>query len=77
MESTTFNSHDLVDSNNKYYVGRQGTIGDRSGNFVVQNSDLLIILGSRLNIRQTGYNFDSFAPNAKKVMVDIKIKKTC
>lgn len=69
--TTTFNSHDLVDSNNKYYVGRQGTIGDRSGNFVVQNSDLLIILGSRLNIRQTGYNFDSFAPNAKKVMVDI------
>ena len=71
--TTTFNSHDLVDYKNKHYVGRQGTIGDRSGNFVVQNSDLLIILGSRLNIRQTGYNFEAFAPNAKKIMVDVDI----
>lgn len=69
--TTTFNSHDLVTFDNKYFVGRQGTIGDRSGNFAVQNSDLLIILGSRLNIRQTGYNFESFAPYAKKIMVDV------
>lgn len=69
--TTTFNSHDLVVSNNKLFVGRQGTIGDRAGNFAVQNADLLIILGSRLNIRQTGYNFKSFAPNALKIMVDV------
>ncbi len=68
---TTFNSHDLVDHENPLYVGRQGTIGDRSGNFAVQNSDLLIILGSRLNIRQIGYNFAEFSPNSKKIMVDI------
>ncbi len=68
---TTFNSHDLVDFKNPFFVGRQGTIGDRSGNFAVQNADLLIILGSRLNIRQIGYNFSEFSPNSKKIMVDI------
>ena len=68
---TTFNSHDLVHYENPLYVGRQGTIGDRSGNFAVQNADLLIILGSRLNIRQIGYNFAQFSPNSKKIMVDI------
>jgi len=68
---TTFNSHDLIDYENPLYVGRQGTIGDRSGNFAVQNADLLIILGSRLNIRQIGYNFSQFSPNSKKIMVDI------
>jgi acetolactate synthase-1/2/3 large subunit len=69
--TTTFNAHDIVNSDHPLYIGRQGTIGDRSGNFAVENSDLLIILGSRLNIRQIGYNFDSFSPNSKKVMVDI------
>ena len=69
--TTTFNSHDVVNSDHKLYIGRQGTIGDRAGNFAVENSDLLLILGSRLNIRQIGYNFDSFSPNSKKIMVDI------
>lgn len=69
--TTTFNSHDVVNSDHKLYIGRQGTIGDRAGNFAVENSDLLIILGSRLNIRQIGYNFNSFSPHSKKIMVDI------
>ena len=64
--TTTFNGHDLISSDSKYFVGRQGTIGDRSGNFAVQNADLLIILGTRLNIRQIGYNFKSFRLTQKK-----------
>ena len=46
-------------------------MGDRSGNFIIQNCDLLLVLGSRLNIRQIGYNFNEFSPNSYKVMVDI------
>ena len=47
------------------------TVGDRAGNFAVQNSDLLIVLGCRLNVRQIGYIFASFARAAYKVVVDI------
>ena len=49
----------------------QGLIGDRPGNFIVQNSDLLLILGCRLNIRQIGYNWKTFARAAFKILVDI------
>lgn len=68
---TSFNSNDLIADESKVYVGRAGTIGNRSGNFVVQSSDLVIVLGSRLNIRQVSYNWKSFAPNAFKIGVDI------
>ena len=63
--------HDLIESNSKYFAGRPGTIGTRPGNFCLQNADLVIVLGSRLNIRQTGFNFSGFAKNAKIVHVDI------
>lgn len=62
---------DVFPNNHKYYFGRQGTIGNRVGNYVVQYSDLLLILGSRLAIRQISYNWKSFAKNAKKISVDI------
>jgi acetolactate synthase-1/2/3 large subunit len=68
---STFNGFDLIDSDNPLYVGRIGTIGDRAGNFALQNSDLLISVGSRNNIRQVSYNWKSFARAAKKVVVDI------
>jgi acetolactate synthase-1/2/3 large subunit len=63
--------HDLIDSDDPLFAGRPGTIGTRSGNFILQTSDFLLILGSRLNVRQTGYNWESFAPYAHKVWVDI------
>lgn len=69
--TTAWNAHDLIADDNEYYVGRPGSIGDRAGNFSVQNSDFLLILGSRLNIRQIGYNWKTFARVAFKVMVDI------
>lgn len=49
---TAWNAHDLIWDEYPYYAGRPGTVGTRGGNFVVQNSDLLLVLGCRLNIRQ-------------------------
>ena len=51
--------HDILHDDHKNYAGRPGTIGNRAGNFIAENCDLLIILGSRLNI-QFGYNFKNF-----------------
>lgn len=64
-------THDIFPNDHRLFAGRPGTIGTRAGNFVVQNSDLVIVLGSRLNIRQVSYNWSSFARNAKKIWVDI------
>jgi len=68
---TTAWTHDIIPSDDPLFCGRQGTIGDRAGNFAVQNSDLLLILGARLPIRQISYNWKSFARGAYKVQVDI------
>jgi len=65
-----WNSNDLLPNDHPSYAGRPGTLGDRAGNFTVQNSDFLLILGCRLNIRLVSYNWKSFAPQAFKVMVD-------
>jgi acetolactate synthase-1/2/3 large subunit len=68
---TAWNAHDLIWNDHPYYVGRPGTIGDRAGNFAVQSADLLIVLGSRLNIRQVSYNWENFATRAYKIIVDV------
>ena len=68
---TGWNAHDVIWDAHPNYVGRPGTVGDRAGNFAVQNADLLLILGSRLNIRQVSYNWNSFAREAYKIWVDI------
>ena len=68
---TTAWAHDLIDSDDPVFCGRPGSIGTRPGNFAVQNSDVLLVLGSRLNVRQTGYTFKSFARAAQKIWVDI------
>jgi acetolactate synthase-1/2/3 large subunit len=68
---TGWNALELIETDHPNYVGRPGTVGDRTGNFAVQNADFLLILGCRLNIRQVSYNWSSFAKNAYKVMVDI------
>ena len=69
---------DLLDDTNPNYFGRPGVQGQRAANFIVQNSDLLIVLGSRLSLLQTGYKREDFAPNANIIHVDIdedEIKK--
>ncbi len=68
---TGFAGFDIVSSSNPYFAGRPGTIGQRSGNFAVQNSDILLVIGSKLNVRMIGYNFKSFARGAYKIMVDV------
>lgn len=68
---TNWNAHDVLWNDHPLYVGRPGSIGDRPGNFAVQNSDFVLVLGSRLNIRQISYNWETFARGAYKVMVDI------
>lgn len=68
---TGWNAHDVLPNDNFCYAGRPGTVGDRAGNFTVQNSDLIIILGSRLNIRQVSYNHKNFASKAYKIHIDI------
>ena len=68
---TGWNAHDVIWDDHPLYVGRPGSLGDRSGNFAVQNADLLLVLGSRLNVRQVGWNFESFARHAHMIMVDI------
>jgi acetolactate synthase-1/2/3 large subunit len=64
-------THDLIAGDDELFCGRPGTIGERAGNFTVQNSDVLLVLGSRLNIRQTSYNWNSFARFATTIQVDI------
>lgn len=66
-----WNAQDVVADDHPLYVGRPGTVGDRAGNFTVQNADLVLVLGCRLNIRQISYNFASFARAARKIMVDV------
>ena len=68
-----WNAYDTIHNDHPCYAGRPGSIGDRAGNFTVQNADVLLVLGSRLNIRQISYNWDSFARNADVIMVDIDL----
>lgn len=68
---TAWNANDTVAFDNPYFAGMPGTVGTRPGNFAVQNCDLLISLGCRLNIRMIGYNHFDFAKNAYKIIVDI------
>lgn len=62
---------DCVDNTYEFYAGRIGILGQTTSNRIVQEADLLIILGSRLNVKTTGYNIPGFAPAAKKIIVDI------
>ena len=68
---TTWSGVDLIDHNNENYIGNIGVYGSRAANFTVQNSDLILCLGARLDTRVTGGNPKSFARSAKKIVVDI------
>ena len=66
---------DVIESDSPYYVGRPGSYGDRASHFVIQEADLLLILGSRLSISTIGYYPQRFGKNAVKIMVDIDEKE--
>lgn len=67
----TFLSIDILPSEHHLAIGRIGIRGDRAGNFALQNSDLVISLGSRLCVPSTGYEYDHFAREAYVLVVDI------
>ena len=67
----TWKSIDMVDYDNDNYFGCPGGMGHRYANFILQNCDCLLILGSRLDCSLTAFNHENFAPRARKIMVDI------
>lgn len=68
---TGWNSQDCMVTDDPLYVGRGGNMGDRPGNFAIQNSDLVFSVGSRLSIRQVGYNYKTWARAAYTIVNDI------
>ncbi|NJD76980.1 MAG: thiamine pyrophosphate-binding protein [Candidatus Methanoperedens sp.] len=70
---TTYLGADVIDSEHPNYVGRIGIKGDRAGNLAMQNSDLLIVIGSSLPVAEIGYEYPQFAREARVVIVDIDI----
>jgi len=72
----TWSAVDLLEESHPNNYGRSGVQGQRSANFIVQNCDLLIVMGSRLSLLQTGYSRKDFAPNAKIIHIDIDPAET-
>ena len=68
---TSWNGMDLIEDNHPLFFGRPGAVGGRSANFIQQSADLVITLGTRLNMLSTGYNYESFLSTAYHIMVDI------
>ena len=68
---TTYNGADRVDGDDPCYLGRPNSWGQRSANIILQTSDLIIALGTRLGLQQTGFNWQEFGRDAKIVHVDI------
>ena len=68
---TGWNSQDAIYDQHPLYTGRAGGMGDRAGNFAVQNSDLVFSVGSRLSIRQVGYNYQTWARAAYVIVNDV------
>lgn len=65
----TYNA-DLFEINHPDYYGNFGIIGGRAGNFIMQNADLIIGMGCRMAFRQIGFNYESFSPNSRRMVID-------
>jgi len=68
---TTYNGADRIDSSDNNYFGRPNTWGQRYSNILIQQSDLVVVFGSRLGLQQTGFNFKEFIPLGKIVQIEI------
>ena len=68
---TYWNAIDLIEDEHPLYVGRAGNMGDRPGNWAIQNADLVVAIGTRISIRQIGYNWKTWAREAEVIMVDV------
>ncbi len=67
---TYWNAVDLIENDHPLYCGRAGNMGDRPGNWAIQNADLILAVGTRISIRQVGYNWKTWAREAEVIMVD-------
>ena len=70
--ATTFNGADRVGADYEYYCGRPNWYGSRWANLIVQQADLVVAIGARLGLMQTGYNWQEFVPNGKIVQIEIE-----
>ena len=68
---TYWNAIDLIETDHHLYVGRAGNMGDRPGNWAIQNADLILAIGTRLSTRQTSLNWKTWAREAKTILVNI------
>lgn len=68
---TSYVGYDMVSSDHPYFFGRAHVMGQRAGNFIIQNSDVLLDIGARLDVLTIGYEKENFARSAYKIMVDI------
>jgi len=73
--ATSYLAIDLLDSSDKNFIGRLGSKGDRAGNFAIQNADVVLVLGSRLSVALTGFEYKLFLRDAKVIVIDIDNKE--
>ncbi len=71
----TWSAIDLLEEDYPFLFGRAGVHGQRRSNFIIQNADFILVLGSRLSLLQAGYDIKKFSPNAKIILVDIDSKE--
>ena len=69
--TTAWTAIDLLPTGHPLHAGRPAVVGDRPGNIAIQNVDVLLVIGSRLPLRQTSYNWNSFAAKTYKIQVDV------
>ncbi len=73
--ATTFNGADRVGFDYEYFAGRPNWYGSRWANLIIQQADLIIAIGARLGLMETGYNWEEFAPHAKIIHVDTELNE--
>lgn len=66
---------DIFPNTEPMYMGNFGVFGGRAGNYIVQNADLIIAMGCRMSFKQIGFNYEQFAPQAKKIVIDVDINE--
>jgi acetolactate synthase-1/2/3 large subunit len=70
--ATTFNGADRIGADYEYYCGRPNWYGSRWANLIIQQADVVVAVGARLGLMQTGYNWKEFVPNGKVVQIEIE-----
>ena len=70
--ATTFNGADRIGADYEYYCGRPNWYGSRWANLIIQQADLVIAIGARLGLMQTGYNWKEYVPNGKVIQIEIE-----